>query len=42
MAGPILKSKGMRAIFKNWAKNGAKKGKILENLGKILQNLKIF
>ena len=34
-AEPILESKGMRAIFQ-------KKGKIFENLGKYVQNLKIF
>ena len=33
--GPILQSKGMHAIFQ-------KKGKIFENLGKTVQNLKIF
>ena len=33
--GPILESKGMRAVFQ-------KKGKILESLGKNVQNLKIF
>ena len=35
-AGPILESKGMRAIFQK------KKGKIFENLGKDVQNLKTF
>ena len=34
-AEPILESKGMRAIFQ-------KKGKMFENLGKYVQNLKIF
>ena len=34
---PILESKGMRAIFRK----GAKKGKIFENLGNNVQNLKI-
>ena len=34
-AGPIPESKGMRAIFQ-------KKGKIFKNLGKNVQNLKIF
>ena len=33
--GPILESKGKRAIFQ-------KKGKIFGNLGKTVQNLKIF
>ena len=49
LPGPILESKGMRAIFlKKWGggqKNvkRAKKGKIFENiLGKNVQNLKIF
>ena len=35
VAGPILGSKGMHGIFQ-------KKGKIFENLGKNVQNLKIF
>ena len=35
LTGPILESRGMHTIFQ-------KKGKILENLGKNLQNLKIF
>ena len=34
-SGPILESKGMRAIFQ-------KTGKIFENLGKNVQNLKII
>ena len=38
LAGPILESKGMRAIFQK----KDKKGKIFENLGKNVQNLKIF
>ena len=37
-AGPILESKGMHAIFRK----RAKKGTIFENLGKNIQNLKIF
>ena len=37
-AGLILESKGMRAIFQK----RAKKGKIFENFGKNVQNLKIF
>ena len=37
-AGPILESKGMHAIFRK----RAKKGNIFENLGKNIQNLKIF
>ena len=46
--GPILERKGMRAIFqkkgKKWQKmlKKDKKGKIFENLGKNIQNLKIF
>ena len=35
LTGAILESKGMRAIFQ-------KKGKIFENLGKNVQNLKVF
>ena len=35
LPGPILESKGMRAIFQ-------KKGQIFEILGKNVQNLKIF
>ena len=49
LAGPTIESKGMRAIFnKKGKKKGkkrlktAKKGKIFENLGKNVQNLKIF
>ena len=38
LSGPILESKGMRAIFRKRAKNG----NIFENLGKNIQNLKIF
>ena len=38
ISGPILESKGMRAIFRK----RAKKGKIFENLGKNVQNLKIL
>ena len=37
-SGPFLESKGMRTIFKKMAK----KGKIFGNLGKNVQNLKIF
>ena len=40
-SGPILESKGMLAIFQKKGKN-VKKGKIFENLGKYVQNLKIF
>ena len=40
--GRILESKGMRAIFHKKGKKRAKKGKILENLGINVQNLKIF
>ena len=38
LSGPILESKGMRSIFQ---KKG-KKGKIFENLGKNVQNLKVL
>ena len=41
-AGPILESKGMGPIFQKKKKRGTKKGKIFENLGKNVQNLKIF
>ena len=48
-AGPILESKGMCAIFQNKGKKRAekclkktKKGKVFGNLGKNVQNLKIF
>ena len=37
-SGPILESKGMRAIFQKRAKNG----KISGNLDKKVQNFKIF
>ena len=37
LAGPILESKGMRAIFQKKDKKRAKKGKIFENLGKNVQ-----
>ena len=43
-SGLIVESKGVRAIFQKRAKQKfkrAKKGKIFENLGKNLQNLKI-
>ena len=47
--GRILESKGMRVIFhekgkkrEKKVKKGQKKGKILENLGINVQNLKIF
>ena len=43
MSGPILGSKGMRAIFqKKGLKKRTKKGKILKKLGKNVQNLEIF
>ena len=46
IAGLILESKGMRAIFqkngKKKKKKKTKKGKILENLGKNVQNLNYF
>ena len=41
-SGPILESKGMLAIFQKKGKKMFKKGKIFENLGKHVQNLKIF
>ena len=37
LTGPILESKGMRAIFQKKDKKRAKKGKIFENLGKNVQ-----
>ena len=37
-AEPILESKGMHVIFRK----RAKEGKIFENLGKTVQNLKMF
>ena len=42
---PYLESKGMHAIFQKKGKKGKKmfkKGKIFENLGQNVQNLKIF
>ena len=42
MTGSILESKGMRAIFQKKGKKKGKKGKIIENWGKNIQNLKIF
>ena len=39
---PGLERKGMRAIFRKKGKKRAKKGKIFENFGKNIQNLKIF
>ena len=43
-SGPILESKGMRVIFQKKGQKRSKnvKGKIFENLGKNVQNLKIF
>ena len=41
-SGPFLESKGMHAIFQKKGKKMLKKGKIFENLGKNVQNLKIF
>ena len=41
-SGPILESKGMRAIFQRKGKKKAKKDKIFETLRKNVQNLKIF
>ena len=42
MAGPILESKSMHANFQKKSKKRAKNGKIFANLGKNVQNLKIF
>ena len=41
-SGPILESKSMRAIFQKKGKKMFKKDKIFENIGKNVQNLKIF
>ena len=41
-AGPILENKSMRTIFQKKGKKMLKKGKIFENLGKNVHNLKIF
>ena len=41
-AGPISESKGMGVIFQKKGKEMLKRGKIFENLGKNVQNLKIF
>ena len=41
LTGPILESKGMGAIFQKKGNKMLKKGKILENVGKNIQNLKI-
>ena len=40
--GPILKSKGMHVIFQKIGYKRAKKGKVFENVGKNVQNLRIF
>ena len=40
--GPILKSKGMRAIFQKKDKKMLEKGNIFENLGKNIQNFITF
>ena len=40
--GPILESKGMHAVFWKKGKNIFRKGKVFKNLGKIVQNLKVF
>ena len=42
LPGPILESKGMHATFQKKDKRMLKKGKVLGNLGKNVQNLKIF
>ena len=41
-SGPILESKGIRAIFEEKGTKRAQKGKSFENLGKNVKNLKIF
>ena len=41
-SGPTLESKGMGAFFQKKGKEVLKKSKIFENLGKNVQNLKIF
>ena len=42
MPGLVLESKSMRAVLQKKGKIMLIKGKILENLGKNVQNLKIF
>ena len=42
ITGPILESKGMHAVFQKKGGKMLKKGKIFENLGKNVQNFKIF
>ena len=42
LTGPILESKGMRAVFQKKGKKMFKMGKIFENLGENIQNLKTF
>ena len=42
LSGPILESKDIGVIFQKKGKEMLKKGKIFENLGKNVQNLKIF
>ena len=42
VTGPILESKGMRAIFQKKGKKSAKKGKIFENFSENVENFKIF
>ena len=41
-SGPILESNNMHVIFQKKGKKLWKKGKIIENLDKNVQNLKIF
>ena len=41
-AGPILDSKGVCVIFQKKGQKKGKKGKVFENLGKNVQNLKMF
>ena len=42
LPGPILENKGKGAIFQKKGNEMSKKGKILKNLAKNVQNLKIF
>ena len=41
-SGPILESNGIHVIFLKKGKKMLKKGKIFENLGKNVQDLKIL
>ena len=42
MAGPIIESKDVRAMFQKKCKEILKKGKIFENLGENVQSFKMF